>query len=101
MPQPFLGSLATAVTAHPNLTGLPGSNVLQQLVNGAEAWSLAIALLGAFIGAGLWAVAAHTHNHHYAARGRMAALVSGAAALVVGAAPGLVNFFEHLGTTAK
>jgi hypothetical protein len=31
----------------------------------------------------------------------MAALISGAAALVVGAAPGLVNFFQHLGTQAK
>lgn len=90
-----------AVTAQPNLRGLPGSNVLQQLINGAEAWSLAIALLGAFIGAGIWAVASHTHNHNYAARGRMAALISGASALVVGAAPGLVNFFERLGTTAR
>lgn len=92
---------AAAVAAHPDLHGLPGSNVLQQLVNGAEAWALVIALLGAFIGAGLWAVASHTHNHHYAARGRMAALISAAAALVVGAAPGLVNFFAHLGATAK
>jgi uncharacterized protein DUF6112 len=90
-----------AVTAHPNPAGLPGSNVLQQIVNGAEAWALTIALLGAFIGAALWAVASHTHNHHYAARGRMAALISGASALVVGSAPGLVNFFEHLGTQAK
>jgi len=89
------------VTAHPDLTALPGSNVLQQLVNGAEAWALAIALLGAFIGAGLWAIASHSNNHHYAARGRMAALVSGASALIVGAAPGLVNFFEHLGASAK
>ncbi|MHB1834228.1 MAG: DUF6112 family protein [Solirubrobacteraceae bacterium] len=91
----------SVVTAQPDLKALPGSNVLQQLVNGAEAWSLVIALLGAFIGAGLWAVASHTHNHHYAARGRMAAVISGAAALVVGAAPGLVNFFAHLGATAK
>jgi Mn2+/Fe2+ NRAMP family transporter len=90
-----------AVSAHPNLGGLPGSNVLQQLVNGAEAWALAIALLGAFVGAAIWALASHTHNHHYAARGRMAALISGASALVVGAAPGLVNFFERLGTTAR
>ncbi len=90
-----------AVSAHPNPNGLPGSNVLQQLVNGAEAWALAIALLGAFVGAALWAVASHSHNHHYAARGRMAALISGAAALVVGSAPGLVNFFEHLGSKAK
>ena len=93
-------STSFAVSAHPNLTGLPGSNVLQQLVNGAEAWALAIALLGAFVGAAIWAVASHTHNHHYAARGRMAALIAGAAALVVGAAPGLINFFERLGTTA-
>ena len=89
------------VTAHPNLRGLPGSNVLQQLVNGAEAWALAIALLGAFVGAAMWAVASHSHNHHYAGRGRMAALISAAAALVIGAGPGLVNFFQHLGTTAK
>ncbi len=100
MPPAFPVSPA-AVSAHPNLTSLPGSNVLQQLVNGAEAWALAIALLGAFIGAALWAVASHSNNHHYAARGRMAALISGAAALIVGAAPGLVNFFQHLGTTAK
>lgn len=89
------------VAAHPDLQALPGSNVLQQLVNGAEAWALVISLLGAFIGAGLWAVSSHTHNHHYAAKGRMAALISAAAALVVGAAPGLINFFAHLGTTAK
>jgi hypothetical protein len=31
----------------------------------------------------------------------MAALVSGASALVIGAAPGLVNFFQHLGTQAR
>lgn len=93
--------LLLAVSAHPDPNGLPGSNVLQQLVDGAEAWALAIALLGAFIGAGLWAVASHTHNHQYAARGRMAALVSAASALVVGAGPGLVNFFQHLGSTAK
>src|ERR1700757_1112494 len=92
---------AAVVTAHPDLQGLPGSNVLQQLVNGAEAWALVIAPLGAFIGAALWAVASHTHNPHYAARGRMAALISAASALVVGAAPGLVNFFERLGATAK
>lgn len=93
--------LLATVSATPDPTGLPGSNVLQQIVNGTEAWALAIALLGAFIGAALWAVASHTHSHQYAARGRMAALVSAASALMIGAAPGLVNFFQHLGTTAK
>lgn len=97
----FAHTFAAAVSAKPDLTGLPGSNVLQQLVNGAEAWALAIALIGAFVGSALWAVASHAHNPHYAARGRMAALISGAAALVIGSAPGLVNFFQQLGTTAK
>ncbi|MGI9184249.1 MAG: DUF6112 family protein [Solirubrobacteraceae bacterium] len=98
---PSAVATVAAVSAHPVLTGLPGSNVLQQLVNGAEAWALALTLLGAFVGAALWAVASHGHNPHYAARGRMAALVSGASALVIGAAPGLVNFFQHLGTQAR
>ena len=71
-------SLLADVSAKPDLTALPGSNVLQQLVNGAEAWALVVALIGAFVGAALWAVASHAHNPHYAARGRMAAVVSAA-----------------------
>src|ERR1700727_660531 len=90
-----------AVSATPDPSGLPGSNVLQQIVNGADAWALAITLLGAFVGAAMWALASHSNNHHYAARGRMAAVISGASALVIGAGPGLVNFFQHLGSTAR
>jgi hypothetical protein len=94
-------AIAGNVTATPDPTGLPGSNVLQQLVNGAEAWALAIALLGAFVGAAMWGLASHAHNPHFAARGRMAAVISGASALVIGSGPGLVNFFQHLGSTAR
>ena len=104
LPEVVLGLAAAGsqgVTATPDPSGLPGSNVLQQLVNGAEAWALAVALLGAFVGAALWALASHAHNPHYAARGRMAAVISGASALVIGAGPALVNFFERLGATAK
>ena len=60
-----------------------------------------ITLVGAFVGAALWAVASHTNSHHYAAKGRMAALVSAGSALVIGAAPGLVNFFAHLGSDGQ
>ena len=93
--------ISAAVSATPDPSGLPGSNVLQQIVNGTEAWALAICMLGAFVGAAMWAIAAHAHSHQYTARGRMAALVSAGAALVIGAAPGLVNFFQHLGSTAR
>ena len=54
----LIAPLGRAVSAHPNPTGgLPVSNVLQQLVNGAEDCALAIALLGAFGGTALWTVA--------------------------------------------
>src|ERR1700749_445669 len=90
-----------AVSATPDPTGLPGSKVLQQLVNGTEAWALAVALIGAFVGAALWALASHAHNPHYAPRRRMGAVISAASALVISAGPALVNFFQHLGTTAR
>jgi Family of unknown function (DUF6112) len=93
--------LLASVSAKPDMNSLPGSNVLQQLVNGADAWALAITLIGAFVGAALWAVSSHSGNHQFAARGRMAALISAASALVIGAAPALVNFFSHLGSTAR
>lgn len=90
-----------AVKASPRLTNLPGSQVLQRLVDGVEAWGLVIALLGVFVGAAIWAVGTHGHNPHHASRGRTAALVSAGAALLVGAGPGLVNFFSSLGQQVK
>jgi hypothetical protein len=91
----------SAVSAHPDMTKLPGSSVLQGLVNGAQGWALAIALLGVFVGAGVWAVATHGHNPHYAGKGKGATLVSALAALAIGAGPGLVNFFSSLGSHVK
>lgn len=90
-----------AVSASPNLHGLPGSNVLQKLVDGAQGWGLALSLLGLFVGMALWGVASHAHNPHHAMRGRSAALISAAAALAIGAGPALVNFFSGLGQQAK
>src|SRR5436305_907187 len=57
LPQPAISGgdpmfLLASVSAHPNFRGLPGSNVLQPLVDGAQAWALAVAPLGAFVGAG-------------------------------------------------
>jgi hypothetical protein len=96
-----MAKLFLGVSATPTVTDLPGSHVLQQLVDGVQGWALAICVIGAFVGAALWALASHSNNHHYAARGRMAALVSAAAALLIGAGPGLVNFFEKLGSSVR
>jgi Family of unknown function (DUF6112) len=93
--------LRLAVTASPNLHSLPGSNVLQKLINGAEGWGLALSLMGLFVGMAVWGVASHVHNPHSAMRGRSAALISAAAALAIGAGPALINFFSSLGQQAK
>lgn len=90
-----------AVTSHPDVTKLPGSGVLQGLVNGAQGWALALALLGVFVGAAVWAVATHSHNPHYAGKGKGATAVSALSALAIGAGPGLVNFFSSLGGHVK
>ena len=94
-------AVLSAVSAHPNLTQLPGSGVLQGLVDGAQAWGLVIALIGVFVGSATWAVATHSHNPHYAGKGKSAALVSAASALAIGAGPGLVNFFSNVGTHVR
>lgn len=90
-----------AVTSSPNLHGLPGSNVLQKLIDGAQGWGLGLSLLGLFVGMAVWGVASHVHNPHHALRGRSAALISAGAALAIGAGPALINFFSGLGQQAR
>lgn len=85
------------VRINPDPKGLPGSSVLQELVNGLAFWMLLAALAGILIGAGVWALASHGNNHHWSARGRSGALMSAAAALVIGGAAAIINFFADLG----
>jgi len=87
------------VSLTPNPNALPGGSTLQQLVNGIGAWALIFALVGLLIGAAAWALGSHSQNYHQSMVGRRAVLVSGLAALLIGAAPALVNFFFHAGTT--
>jgi hypothetical protein len=85
------------VKLDPSPDGLPGSEVLQGLIDGLGFWALLAALAGVLIGAAIWAIASYTNNHHWAASGRRGTLAAGIAALVIGAAPALVNFFAEAG----
>ena len=85
------------VKLEPNPSGLPGSDVLHILIDVLGFWALLAALAGVLIGAAIWAVASHTNNHHWSAAGRRGTLAAGIAALVIGAAPALVNFFAESG----
>ena len=81
----------------PSSRALPGSATLQKLTNGLGWWALLASLIGLVIGAATWALGAHTNNYQHATTGRRAVLVSGAAALLIGAAPTLLNFLFGAG----
>ena len=86
------------VTLNPSVNSLPGGGTLQELTNGLGAWALIAALAGLLIGAAAWALGVHSQNFHQSLVGRRTVLVSGLAALLIGAAPPLINFFFHTGT---
>jgi hypothetical protein len=85
------------VNLTPSTTALPGSAALQQIANGIAAWALIGALVALLLGAALWAVGSHTQNMHHSAQGRRAVVTSLAAAILIGAAPTLINFFFNTG----
>lgn len=85
------------VTLQPALNGLPGGDALQSLVNGLGAWALIAAMVGLVIGAAAWALGVHSQNYQQSMIGRRAVLVSGLAALLIGAAPAIINFFYGAG----
>jgi uncharacterized protein DUF6112 len=85
------------VNLSPSTTALPGSAALQQLANGIAAWALIGALVVLLLGAALWAVGSHTQNMHQSSQGRRAVLTSLVAAVLIGAAPTLINFFFNTG----
>jgi hypothetical protein len=87
------------VTLNPSVNALPGGGTLQTLINGLGAWALIAALAGLVIGAAAWALGVHAQNFQQSMVGRRAVLVSGLAALLIGAAPTIVNFFFNAGTS--
>jgi MFS family permease len=92
---------SASVHLSPGTSSLPGSAALQNLANGIAGWALMAALVGLVIGAGLWALGAHAQNYQQSFTGRRTVLASLAAALVIGAAPALINFFFATGTAVK
>ena len=89
------------VSLTPSTTALPGSAALQQIANGIASWALIGALVSLLLGAALWAVGSHTQNMHQSSQGRRAVLTSLIAAVLIGAAPTLINFFFNTGLSVR
>jgi Family of unknown function (DUF6112) len=89
------------VQVNPKPNGLPGSEVLQNLIDGLAFWALLACLAGVVVGAAVWAWASHSNNHHYSANGRRALAVCAGAALAIGAAGAIINFFADAGSNVR
>ena len=92
-----LVSAVTISSFKPTADALPGGSTLLRLIDGLGGWALLLALAGLVIGAALWAIGSHSQNYQQSYVGRRAVLVSGVAALLIGAAPTLINFFFNTG----
>ncbi len=97
---PLTRAAAPGVSLHPDAGALPGTNVLQSLANGIDSWALIAAVVGVLVGAVLWAFGHYSQNYQQAYNGRKGVMVSGLAAILIGAAPAVVNFFVSKGGTA-
>jgi Family of unknown function (DUF6112) len=97
----LIQQLVAQTSLSPDASQLPGATVLQSLTNGVGGWALIAALIGIVIGAVAWGLGQHSQNYHQAYAGRKGVLVSAAAAILIGAAPHVINFFSTLGNTVK
>lgn len=96
-PSVVIALMAGGVSISPTANGLPGTKELQSLADGVAFWALIAAVLGIVIGAVLWAFGHYSQNYQQAYNGRRGVIVSALAALLMGGAPQIINFFVNQG----
>jgi hypothetical protein len=84
------------------LTGLsadtvPGTGTFKVISGDIQWWAVSLSLVGLVVGAAGWALGSHSSNYQYTSAGKRAVVVSGLAALLIGAAPSLVQYFFGTG----
>jgi MFS family permease len=84
---------SATLPSSPDASQLPGAQTLSNLANGIGGWALVAAVVGIVVGAILWAFGHYSQNYQQAYNGRRGVMVSGLAALLIGAAPKVVDFF--------
>jgi hypothetical protein len=85
----------------PNTDGVPGIAALQRIVGGLLTLGLVAAVAGVALSSIAWAIGSHSSNPHVAGRGKTGVLVSVGAAMLIGAANTLVNFFSSAGAAVR
>lgn len=94
-------TLLAQVNSDPDISQLPGGQVLQNLTNGIAGWALVLCLVALVVSAAAWALGSNSQNYQYATVGKRGVIISGLAALLIGAAPAIINFFFNAGGTVS
>ena len=87
--------LLADVHVTPNTNGLPGVNTALRIVGALLTFGLIAAVAGIALGAIVWALGSHSSNPHHTSRGKAGVLVSAGAAVLIGSADAIVNFFAN------
>ncbi|MGQ0843058.1 MAG: DUF6112 family protein [Sporichthyaceae bacterium] len=82
----------------PNNNGLPGLEVLRELVGALLTWGLVACVAGLVVSVIVWAFGHHQGNYSHASSGKTGVLVAAGGALLIGGANGIVGFFAAMGT---
>lgn len=88
-----------AVDISPNTSGLPGISELETIIGGLLTIGLVAAIAGVIISAIVWALGHHSGNPNHSSKGKTGVLASFIAALLIGGADVLINFFVAAGHT--
>lgn len=87
----FVGEL------NPTAGGLPGTDQAERLLDGLAFYGLLFCVVGVVLSAGLWAIGSFSSNYTQSVNGKKGFLICAGAALAIGAASALVNWFATLG----
>ncbi|TBO59498.1 hypothetical protein EYS09_11670 [Streptomyces kasugaensis] len=82
----------------PNEGGLPGLPVLKDVMGSVNLFGITAVVGALAVSAGMWAWGHHSGGHQAEANDKKGVLVSAGAALLLGAANGVVAFFSTLGS---
>lgn len=92
-----MNAVIAQVRLNPDVSELPGGQVLQSLTNGIGGWAIVLAMISLVVSAAIWALGANSQNYQYTVAGKRGVMVAGLAAVLIGAAPAVINFFYGAG----
>src|SRR3989442_883157 len=91
-------TLADPTNIPRNDNGLPGVKAAEKMVGALLTFGVIAAIAGLAISAIVWAVGGHSSNPQMTHRGKTGVLVALIAAVLIGGADSLVQFFTNAGT---